>query len=203
MADRNGVSSGSSPLTRGKLVDCRNRRRPRRLIPAHAGKTGNSSHSHHPRWAHPRSRGENSQRIDITQPCVGSSPLTRGKPRGGVRSDSVGGLIPAHAGKTLPAAYRQPASAAHPRSRGENEKWPMSENRPAGSSPLTRGKQALPCRARAATGLIPAHAGKTTPRALDRYGSAAHPRSRGENCAHIPRGLRTWGSSPLTRGKPQ
>ena len=29
----------------------------------------------------------------------------------------------------------------------------------------------------------------------------AHPRSRGENCARIPRGRQLWGSSPLTRGK--
>ena len=50
--------------------------------------------------AHPRSRGENSERTEYLKRGSGSSPLTRGKPSelflGGARH----GLIPAHAGKT-------------------------------------------------------------------------------------------------------
>ena len=70
---------GSSPLTRGKRSYALSALILPWLIPAHAGKT------HHRRrfgrcWqAHPRSRGENGQRIDVAQPRVGSSPLTRGK----------------------------------------------------------------------------------------------------------------------------
>ena len=51
-------------------------------------------------------------------------------------------------------------------------------------------------------GIIPAHAGKTshtcngTPTIWD------HPRSRGENLAHVQRYADNLGSSPLTRGKP-
>ena len=70
-----------------------------------------------------------------------------------------------------------------------------------GSSPLTRGKL-LGLRAdRDQVGLIPAHAGKTAPRALAYPPAAAHPRSRGEN--KLPKGRSSWasGSSPLTRGK--
>ena len=70
---------GSSPLTRGKRSYALSALILPWLIPAHARKT------HHRRrfgrcWqAHPRSRGENGQRIDVAQPRVGSSPLTRGK----------------------------------------------------------------------------------------------------------------------------
>ena len=53
--------------------------------------------------------------------AVGSSPLTRGKPCGCVRSDGDGGLIPAHAGKTAPGETYEGIITAHPRSRGEND----------------------------------------------------------------------------------
>ena len=71
---------GSSPLTRGKLLDLAGRARDRGLIPAHAGKT--------------RHVASAIRRIE------GSSPLTRGKrvPRGARQGPLR--LIPAHAGKT-------------------------------------------------------------------------------------------------------
>ena len=71
----------------------------------------------------------------------GSSPLTRGKQIGEVGGGFDGGLIPAHAGKTLKCGF--------------------AESRGGGSSPLTRGKQQRPDRGSIATRLIPAHAGKT------------------------------------------
>ena len=93
-------SPGSSPLTRGK------RPRPRRslwgprLIPAHAGKTPRRRRPGTAPGAHPRSRGENFNRVRATHYTLGSSPLTRGKPRTSTVSPSAAGLIPAHAGKT-------------------------------------------------------------------------------------------------------
>ena len=131
----------------------------------------------------------------------GSSPLTRGKlPRELVDVLSEG-LIPAHAGKTLFPPFRSATRAAHPRSRGENVQVTGAALDPKGSSPLTRGKQAVDWRGGSARGLIPAHAGKT--RAPERQGPAgpAHPRSRGENRLSIGAGDRRAGSSPLTRGK--
>ena len=50
---------GSSPLTRGKQSTWTGRPSPRRLIPAHAGKTGSPRPRRCRSWAHPRSRGEN------------------------------------------------------------------------------------------------------------------------------------------------
>ena len=56
----------------------------------------------------------------ITLTRVGSSPLTRGKPRRGDKLADAGRLIPAHAGKTEEDAGADCAVQAHPRSRGEN-----------------------------------------------------------------------------------
>ena len=52
------------------------------------------------------------------------------------------------------------------------------------------------------SGLIPAHAGKTTGRQVSRSAPWAHPRSRGENTCGLARADIVEGSSPLTRGKP-
>ena len=53
------VSTGSSPLTRGKHDEPHPRHRHLRLIPAHAGKTLSDQYVVPGQWAHPRSRGEN------------------------------------------------------------------------------------------------------------------------------------------------
>ena len=93
---------GSSPLTRGKHQAPRPHRSLPGLIPAHAGKTAPRTASQHSSRAHPRSRGENLRCASNCEYAQGSSPLTRGK-REGLRGASWGrGLIPAHAGKTLP-----------------------------------------------------------------------------------------------------
>ena len=70
---------GSSPLTRGKLVDGVDRDRAAGLIPAHAGKTEEALRVLKPGGAHPRSRGENKERHGEVIAAQGSSPLTRGK----------------------------------------------------------------------------------------------------------------------------
>ena len=195
------VEHGSSPLTRGKHLDRRPAVQTHGLIPAHAGKTGRWRLRSTIRGAHPRSRGENIQPAIDAIKGAGSSPLTRGKPKTGATLDGIGGLIPAHAGKTRappPARRRRPA---HPRSRGENRSSRYAISTAAGSSPLTRGKHVLTHPPRARLGLIPAHAGKTR-RTRDplRY-PRAHPRSRGENDGAVGHADSSEGSSPLTRGK--
>ena len=71
--------SGSSPLTRGKLLNARSPHQCHRLIPAHAGKTRCLGLLVSRRTAHPRSRGENASGIECDAHYFGSSPLTRGK----------------------------------------------------------------------------------------------------------------------------
>ncbi|EDN80077.1 hypothetical protein ACTODO_00513 [Schaalia dentiphila ATCC 17982] len=71
------------------------------------------------------------------------------------------GLIPAHAGKTPRRDQTASLAKAHPRSRGENETHTLTTAEMPGSSPLTRGKLRSVYLRTSATGLIPAHAGKT------------------------------------------
>ena len=173
---------GSSPLTRGKPPLLRFVIEPRRLIPAHAGKTQPPRQASGDCWAHPRSRGENA-----------ALPVPLG---------DVARLIPTHAGKTCPRSSQWRSRAAHPRSRGENKRQDHCLSCFSGSSPLTRGKRPHVARFVGEERLIPAHAGKTDSSCHSVRSNAAHPRSRGENEAHclVPSGV--YGSSPLTRGKP-
>ena len=94
------VTSGSSPLTRGKLASPKRRPSPYRLIPAHAGKTSRGKRMAQGVQAHPRSRGENGGWDAPLGDYRGSSPLTRGKQIEGLARELKGRLIPAHAGKT-------------------------------------------------------------------------------------------------------
>ena len=154
---------GSSPLTRGKLVDAVARAVGEGLIPAHAGKTRDAQLTGHALEAHPRSRGENMGPNLAKAWIKGSSPLTRGK----LDICSVGrcrpGLIPAHAGKTIAVGPALGRLRAHPRSRGENDPGAVEWYTRAGSSPLTRGKRRIIGVPLGVVGLIPAHAGKTLP----------------------------------------
>ena len=154
------------------------------------------------RAAHPRSRGENVQVTGAGDRRAGSSPLTRGKLRLVVGRRVVAGLIPAHAGKTTARRRTTASVPAHPRSRGENEMLVSMSLSFRGSSPLTRGKLGHGLVESRGRRLIPAHAGKTP--AAKRAGAAsrAHPRSRGENADRQRETATAWGSSPLTRGKP-
>ena len=91
----------------------------------------------------------------------GSSPLTRGKHITGALGVISGGLIPAHAGKTVGRGQRAQQGGAHPRSRGENVRPAARGVAYDGSSPLTRGKHVHVVASLKLRGLIPAHAGKT------------------------------------------
>ena len=174
---------------------------PLRLIPAHAGKTWSSRKVARPIRAHPRSRGENCRLPEARKRVEGSSPLTRGKPATYQVTAKLGGLIPAHAGKTYGSHTLTVPSWAHPRSRGENTASSRRSMARAGSSPLTRGKRLNHVEPLPVIGLIPAHAGKTPSTTSPRAAGRAHPRSRGENPGASRRQFRPVGSSPLTRGK--
>ena len=137
----------------------------------------------------------------MTPEPSGSSPLTRGKLTDLIPALAGIRLIPAHAGKTKRSDHTDPGPAAHPRSRGENTADDALTAQPAGSSPLTRGKQPSQRSRCTAMRLIPAHAGKTLAVPLVETIQRAHPRSRGENHCRLDVDISIGGSSPLTRGK--
>ena len=180
------TAAGSSPLTRGKLVEAASGFLLKRLIPAHAGKTSSYKVPGFRAGAHPRSRGENVAVSVPTGGREGSSPLTRGKRDERVVSGYDDGLIPAHAGKTDRPHAGHLLAGAHPRSRGENSTSDEKPARGMGSSPLTRGKPLGLVLGFGNAGLIPAHAGKTAWVGLGWLGMGAHPRSRGENSPSRP-----------------
>ena len=156
------------------------------------------------RWkrAHPRSRGEHTNRCPLSPGSFGSSPLTRGARNRDVAICSHFGLIPAHAGSTRRHAYPTPPPAAHPRSRGEHASLKTRLRIRCGSSPLTRGAPASTHQSVVAAGLIPAHAGSTCGLVPQIPACGAHPRSRGEHLRGCFCQLGDRGSSPLTRGAP-
>ena len=131
---------GSSPLAQGKPQVTVEGTVEEGLIPADAGKTRCTPRPRRLCPAHPRSRGENSQRCSWPSPQSGSSPLTRGKRPASYHPPAIRGLIPAHAGKTPILTGSQRSTKAHPRSRGENGGVGGGNAVVAGSSPLTRGK---------------------------------------------------------------
>ena len=159
-----GNSAGSSPLMRGKRDAGQRGDRPCRLIPAHAGKTGQGGRRPLRCAAHPRSCEENVDDGDQSIPRTGSSPLMRGKLDPQRDQHDAHGLIPAHAGKTPSFMASAKGWRAHPRSHGENVENGCPIFHDPGSSPLTRGKQRLQELRLERLWLIPAHAGKTTMR---------------------------------------
>ena len=154
---------GSSPLTRGKQPRVNQRQVPPGIIPAHAGKTRPSYGRSLLSRDHPRSRGENLFTVTANSGLTGSSPLTRGKPRGAGLGHIRPGIIPAHAGKTSRYGAVRRSLGDHPRSRGENDLVAEFLTRRPGSSPLTRGKPSCSRCVVLAGRIIPAHAGKTPP----------------------------------------
>ena len=155
------VKTGSSPRMRGKQPEWTAYYRSEGLIPAHAGKTGYVYDRPRRGKAHPRACGENG--IDTTTALgkMGSSPRMRGKRLLTSSMRRLAGLIPAHAGKTLPKPPIHGRRRAHPRACGENLlsiAVPFSFN---GSSPRMRGKRRRAVEGHESGRLIPAHAGKT------------------------------------------
>ena len=153
--------------------------------------------------AHPRAGGENLHRQPRRRRHRGSSPRGRGK----LSSVKINGwslrLIPARAGKTPGRWERASSARAHPRAGGENHGDISRPRGESGSSPRGRGKPWTQMRAARCRGLIPARAGKTTPRPLSRWLATAHPRAGGENINAGSYLQTIEGSSPRGRGKRQ
>ena len=193
--------SGSSPRVRGKRPHVRGPRRPRRLIPACAGKTALSAKTGATVQAHPRVCGENAGRGDEGGGGEGSSPRVRGKLLRDFDMTDELGLIPACAGKTCTWSRSTRRGRAHPRVCGENTGEREYYMRADGSSPRVRGKLASKGFACTRNRLIPACAGKTSITAAKTSLRAAHPRVCGENPEPGRASPHARGSSPRVRGK--
>ena len=159
--------------------------RPRRLIPACAGKTFPAMSRVRYIRAHPRVCGENTNDTISAALEGGSSPRVRGKHAAASRCFARLGLIPACAGKTRAARLSTSKHEAHPRVCGENLFTFAYKPFVTGSSPRGRGKREPGKPRDRRPRLIPACAGKTTTTSHPTFRSTAHPRACGEN--HTPR----------------
>ena len=195
-------AEGSSPRVRGKRDHHRAHRRPRRLIPACAGKTLFSGRLGIRVAAHPRVCGENAGILGMKLLAAGSSPRVRGKHRRLPQPHRERGLIPACAGKTPVGGSPMRGCRAHPRVCGENDLLITHPGPVEGSSPRVRGKLLFFVTHSLHLRLIPACAGKTLQVRCRGHTTEAHPRVCGENARRPLRVRLLRGSSPRVRGKP-
>ena len=121
------AGGGSSPRGRGKPTPPPPSAPAPRLIPAWAGKTLSDQSDSRRARAHPRVGGENPVGMPGWPVATGSSPRGRGKPVCAACPRRRRGLIPAWAGKTIPASSQPSTPPAHPRVGGENSSvWVLS-----------------------------------------------------------------------------
>ena len=196
-----GVScNGSSPHTRGLPGTRTTHQSCMRIIPAHAGFTTSGPAGALSAADHPRTRGVYLTPSRTVSFRAGSSPHTRGlrAPRG--RVHHLGGIIPAHAGFTVPLTSADTERTDHPRTRGVYIEEGRYKNLWKGSSPHTRGLLKMHGSKRSDNRIIPAHAGFTDGGRGVGCPRPDHPRTRGV----YSRSIRSWasrrGSSPHTRG---
>ena len=171
---------GSSPHTRGALVDDGESRDREGIIPAYAGSTGRTAAWIVAPWDHPRIRGEHAPTRLVDRWRDGSSPHTRGALSVGTQDSLLGGIIPAYAGSTCAAIEEKCVETDHPRIRGEHRDEHVELHRRAW--------------------IIPAYAGSTKPIAAVEHSRTDHPRIRGEHAGAGGRVDLDEGSSPHTRG---
>ena len=195
------MGKGSSPRVRGKRHDFPVSGFASRLIPARAGKTRPLQRGRQRHGAHPRACGENLLDGDPPPPTTGSSPRVRGKHHPLRRRWTTQRLIPARAGKTCCRWRGHRRGRAHPRACGENAHAATNAAAPPGSSPRVRGKHQEEPDGGRRPGLIPARAGKTTPKSNNSRSATAHPRACGENVMRGKGFICAHGSSPRVRGK--
>ena len=118
-----GCMLGSSPLARGTYILNAALDLALRLIPTHAGNTLKSTLCMALTRAHPRSRGEHKFNGTLDAEPRGSSPLARGTLELNICERHAVRLIPARAGNIASSLTACPSVSAHPRSRGEHEKF--------------------------------------------------------------------------------
>ena len=174
-----GSHPGSSPLARGLPAGAQECTAGRGIIPARAGFTPVTHPLSAPDRDHPRSRGVYFLLTHAHNSVMGSSPLARGLPGGGLEPPLKTGIIPARAGFTRRRSGVHSGAWDHPRSRGVYLRLAYRPLGPVGSSPLARGLPVLGIEFPQRAGIIPARAGFTVSPSDRTAGRRDHPRSRG------------------------
>ena len=172
---------GSPPHGRGKVMKANKKVKENGITPAWAGKSRECRYALTNEWDHPRVGGEKQMERQAGRLWVGSPPRGRGKARGPRFFDVVGGITPAWAGKSRPAAAAKPFLRDHPRVGGEKHPG----HRCAGGL----------------NGITPAWAGKRMQVSPKPTLPQDHPRVDGEKILEPSMGVGNFGSPPRGRGK--
>ena len=172
---------GSPPRMRGKAAALPCGLVVSGITPAHAGKRSCSPDDVGDFGDHPRACGEKRCILQQLRVVKGSPPRMRGKAPLPSGAFSMGGITPAHAGKSFSARWPARAALDHPRACGEKSMVCPRSGPGTGSPPRMRGKarpqQLQGFRLR----ITPAHAGKSEsgkPSTANHTGSP--PRMRGK-----------------------
>ena len=194
-------SSESPQRVRGKDAHWFDQARESRITPAHAGKSRPSRRKTETKGDHPRACREKKGDRAGMQAQTGSPPRMRGKEIYKTPILLVGGITPAHAGKSCRPARRWSCPRDHPRTCGEKSFRPWHHFFPLGSPPHMRRKVFRLTLAHCSKGITPAHAGKSR-RGSNPVGPGRdHPRTCGEKQQRPGRRAGIPGSHPHMRGK--
>ena len=188
---------------RGKPFWMLRQKRTTGITPAHAGKTKGFPCLRKSQRDHPRACGENRASLLFVPISQGSPPRMRGKRVKGKDLPEQDGITPAHAGKTRGSGCWCDDIRDHPRACGENRQGNKALPCRAGSPPRMRGKRVCAGIRCWASGITPAHAGKTSHTPSDQPECRDHPRACGENPPSCSATIVTSGSPPRMRGKPR
>ena len=151
---------GSPPHTRGKYGRPDRHALPLRITPAYAGKIPAGRAPRSAFQDHPRIRGENPDMAKQKKAPPGSPPHTRGKSPRRWRRSMPQRITPAYAGKIFSNKFCNSLVWDHPRIRGENGGWGLSNLPDRGSPPHTRGKFEKYSYFKEFCRITPAYAGK-------------------------------------------
>ena len=198
--ERDPLTGGLSPPTRGSPRGCRASLAALRSIPAHAGKPPPRSE---PGWrstVYPRPRGEAAAEIGSRVEVHGLSPPTRGSRQASAGDNRWSRSIPAHAGKPSTAPAPGSAGRVYPRPRGEAARSHGGGHPMSGLSPPTRGSRRADPALVGQQRSIPAHAGKPRTWRARITRAWVYPRPRGEAADQGMTRLPYGGLSPPTRG---
>ena len=131
------------------------------IIPAHAGHTFRSTSLVSRMRDHPRTCGAYVKCAADCSSRWGSSPHMRGIPMQAIANEISAGIIPAHAGHTVPCAASSSRGRDHPRTCGAYSPASPARDPDPGSSPHMRGILLQYFSVGRYVGIIPAHAGHT------------------------------------------
>ena len=124
----------------------------------------------------------------------------RGSRDGSTERVSPFWIIPAHAGLTKRRRWRWVPKWDHPRACGAHVRLEVVKREETGSSPRMRGSRRCDKVNPSRRGIIPAHAGLTSPCHPCPCPGRDHPRACGAHLQLAAKLANCWGSSPRMRG---